>query len=168
MASFVDGGNPNIGFSYLQGADRETGGNIEVALQILDFPFIMEAQNAQQVAREVLPSGRAYQLYTWEREGADEVGLMFIDVTTIPGILKAQVLLAPPDLFLASLDSVKESFQINGEPVLSELDTSTIAGLLGDIASPASTASESPATEPTSTSAADESLRDRLTPVATT
>ena len=171
VASFVDGGNPNIGFSYLQGADRETGGDIEVALQILDFPMIAEAQNAQQVASEVLPSGRAYELYTWEREGADEVGLLFIDVTTTPGILHAQILLAPPDLFLASLDFVKESFQINGEPVLSELDTSTIAGLLGDSPSATSTALETPAMETTSTPAADaslESLRDRLTPVAAT
>lgn len=163
--------DPRILFSYLQGADRESGGNIQVALQILDGPAIMGADNAQELASEVLPNGSAYELYTWEREGAAETALFLIDVTTTPGTLRVQILLAPPELFLGSFDAVQQSFQINGEPVFGELDLSVLAGLLGDTPAIASTfpASTGAVTETTPTPTAGgsvDSLRDRLTPVA--
>jgi hypothetical protein len=117
-----------------------------------------------------LPSGSAYELYTWEREGAAEIALFLIDVTTVPGTLRAQVLLAPPDQFLSSLGSAKESFQINGEPAFDELDPSTIAGLLADSTPVMPTALSTPASAltPTTSGGFSESPRGRLTPIPAT
>jgi hypothetical protein len=80
--------DPNTNFGYLQGADRESGGDVRRALQIFDFPYAFAATNSQELASETLPSGRAYAVYAWEREGASEVALFLVDVTTTPGTFR--------------------------------------------------------------------------------
>ena len=103
-ASFQNSGNPSAIFTYGQGPDRMSGGDVQTALQLLDPPVGFAAQNAQEIANQTLPSGRAYVLYQWEREGSAEVALFVVDVTTTPGTLVMEALFAPPDQFIASLD----------------------------------------------------------------
>jgi hypothetical protein len=164
-ATFRRTADPSVIFSYGQGPDVRSGGDAEVALELVDAPTAFGAQNAQQVASEVLPSGRAYALYTWEREGAAEVALIFLDVTTTPGTLRLEGLFAPPDQFLTSLTSVQQSFQINGAVPFNELDPAALATLLSG------SSADTPATGPTPTvppEGVDESLRNRMTPAAST
>jgi VCBS repeat-containing protein len=158
-ATFKNSQDPRVIFGAAQGPDRMSDGNVQVALQILNAPASFGAQNAQQVASETLPSGRAYVLYQWEREGSAEVALFVVDVTTAPGTFDVQLLLAPPDQFLPSLVSVQQSFQINGVAPFSELDQATLASLIGgDVPSTPATGTTSGA-GPTPTSGSSRTNR---------
>src|SRR5688500_6595385 len=108
-----------------------SGGDVQTAVQLLDPPTGFAAQNAQELTNQTLPSGRAYVLYQWEREGSAEVALFVVDVTTTPGTLVMEALFAPPDQFVSSLDSVQQSFQNNGVAPFSELEPAMLAPLLG-------------------------------------
>jgi hypothetical protein len=130
-AAFRNSRDPGVIFAYGQGPDRMSGGDVQTAVQLLDPPTGFAAQNAQELANQTLPSGRAYVLYQWEREGSAEVALFVVDVTTTPGTLVMEALFAPPDQFVSSLDSVQQSFQINGVAPFSELDPAMLAPLLG-------------------------------------
>lgn len=151
IATFQTTLDPRIVFSYGQGPDRISGGDAQLAIPILDPPTAFDAVNAQQLASEVLPSGRAYALYTWDRAGAAEVALFVVDVTATPGTVRMQILFAPPDLFVSSLTSVQQSFLINGEAPFAELDPSTLATLIGGGTAVTPTAGPTPATVPTPT-----------------
>ncbi len=163
--------DPRIIFSYAQGADQKSGGDVQLAIQIIDAPSSFGAQNAQLVAGETLPSGRAYVLYRWEREGASEVALLILDVTSTPGTLRLQGLFAPPDQFMASLTSAQQSFQINGEQAFNELDPAALAAALGtevaNTATPLTVPTAGPS--PTSSSSAfTDAPRAHLTPLPAT
>jgi hypothetical protein len=147
-ASFGNTGDPSMIFAYGQGPDRMSGGDVQTALLLLDPPSGFAAQNAQELASQTLPSGRAYVLYQWEREGSTEVALFVVDVTTTPGTLVLEGLFAPPDQFVSSLTSVQQFFQIDGVAPFRELDPATLAPLLGG---------DAPAT-PTTASTAPDSL----------
>jgi hypothetical protein len=143
--------DPRVSFGYLQGVDRTSGGDAQIALQILDPPTAFEAQSAQLVASETLPSGKAYALYTWERPGGSETALFVVDVTTTPGTVRVETLFAPPDQFVAVLASAQQSFQINGVGAFSELDPAAIASLLGVATTPTPAAGTTPAVATTPT-----------------
>ncbi len=129
--------DPDVGFGYLQSPDRESGGDVQAAMRIIDPPRLGGATNAQELAFEILPSGRAYALYAWEREGVNEVALFLVDVTTTPGTIRMQFLLTTPTQFLPSMTSVQQAIQINGEGALRELDSAALASLIGGSGAPA-------------------------------
>jgi len=171
IVTFQPTDNAKVNFGYAQGPDRTSGGDVQLALSIVDPPTSFGAQNAQQVASEVLPSGRAYALYTWEREGASEVALFVLDVTTTPGTLRVQFLFAPPEQFVTSVTLAQQSFQINGERAFSELDPAALAASLGDAGSSTATPTSAPAAGPsptTSSSAFTDAPRAHMTPLPAT
>lgn len=120
-----------------------SGGNAQIALQILDPPTAFAGQNAQQLAGETLSSGQAYVLYRWTREGADEVALFVVDVAT-SGIAVIQSLLVPPDRFVPDMVSVQQSFQINGVAPFIGLDPAAFGPLIHADMAPTPPASPTP------------------------
>jgi hypothetical protein len=171
IATFQPTDNATVNFGYAQGPDRTSGGDVQLALTIVDPPTSFGAQNDQQIESAVLPSGRAYALYTWEREGASEVALFVLDVTTTPGTLRVQFLFAPPEQFVASLTSAQQSFQINGENAFSELDPRTLAASLGGVTTAPTAPALAPTTGPSPTSSSGaftDAPRAHMTPIPAT
>jgi hypothetical protein len=161
-ATFKNTLDPRVNFVHGQGPDRMSGGDVQLALQILDPPSGFAAQNAQELATGTLPSGGAYVLYRWEREGSDEIALFVVDVTTTPGTLVMQALFAPPNQFVSSLAAAQQSFQINGIAPFSELVPATLAPLIGgEVAVTPTTGTTSPVS-PTPTPSSGRTSRSPL------
>jgi hypothetical protein len=172
VATFQNALDPRLMFVHLQARDRMSGGDAQLALELLDAPTTFAAQSVQLLASETLPSGHAYALYRWEREGADEVALFVVDVTTTPGTAVMQALFAPPDQFISSLVSVQQSFQINGVPPFGELDPAMLAPLIGGEVAVTPTTGTAPPAGPTPTPGSGQPSRPpsggAMTPTAVT
>ncbi len=149
IAAFQNVLDPRLNFVHAQARDRMSGGDAQLAVQLFDPPTSFAAQNAQQLASAVLPSGHAYVLYRWNRAGADEVVLFVVDVTTTPGTGVIQALFAPPDQFGPGLDSVKQFFQVNGVAPFSDLDPAALVPLISGTTAVTPTTGPTPPAGPT-------------------
>ena len=131
IAFFTAPSEGTVVFAYASGPNNVEAGPIEGVEGATDAFFAdFGAQNLQQLVTEELPSGRAWGLTVFERNGVPGVFLIESDVTT-PGLARVQFLVAPGDEFTMHFSSTQASFQINGVPAFSEIDVNRVTSLLG-------------------------------------
>lgn len=108
-------------------------GDVSTSLAEFTDGFFEEfgAVNVVEVASEALPSGNGYALFTGELMGMPLVILAHADVTTAANEFRAQVLITPVEEFDAVFASVQQSFAIDGDGAMTELDSDQLAALLG-------------------------------------
>jgi hypothetical protein len=131
VAFFARSGDDTVVYAYLNGPNN-VGADPLTAVEGGTDAFFSEfsAQNVSQVTAEVLPSGHAWGLTTFDRNGVPGAFLIQADVTT-PGVVRAQFLIGPRDQFPALVTSAQQSFQINGAGAYSEIDVNQVTSLLG-------------------------------------
>jgi hypothetical protein len=128
---FIKPADSTVVYAYLNGPNN-IGADPLTSVQGGTDAFFADfgAQNVQQVTAEVLPSGLAWGLTTFDRNGIPGAFLIQTDVTT-SGVVRAQFLIAPREGFATYVTSAQQSFQINGVSAYSEIDVDTVASLLG-------------------------------------
>lgn len=131
VAFFARSGDDTVVYAYLNGPNN-IGADPLTAVQGGTDAFFSDfgAQNVSQVTAEVLPSGHAWGLTTFDRNGVPGAFLILADVTT-PGVVRAQFLIGPRDQFPALVTSAQQSFQVNGAGAYSEIDVTRVTSLLG-------------------------------------
>lgn len=128
---FVQPGDDSIAYIYLSGPNAFGMDALAAAQQATDAFFSdFGAQNVAQVATELLPSGHAWGLTTFDLDATAGAFLIQVDVST-PGLVRAHILVGPRDQFPALVTSVQQAFQVNGAGAYSGLDPARITALLG-------------------------------------
>jgi hypothetical protein len=130
VAFFVKTGESTVIYAYFSGPNTVGADPLQAVRGTTDGFFSgFNAQNVQQVTAEVLPSGNAWGLTTFERNGIEAAFLVEADVTA-PGVARTHYLIAPRDGFATYVASVQQSFQVNGVGAYGEISVDRLTSLL--------------------------------------
>lgn len=130
VAFFSNPSSQTTIFGYATVADASSDAALSLDQFNDGFFGTFGATNVQQVAREVLPSGRAYTLHTGDQGMTPVAILAYADVTTAPGEFRVQILIVAEPDFEGMLTSAMQSFQIDGAGAFSELDPAALVAVL--------------------------------------